>query len=170
MRPAARPQARKRSVAPVCPVARPRMGAPGSELLGRKRQCSLGGRRGEGSSWVHKLAPNAFSGLSIFDHCVSRQGVHVVERYQDWRLNNVLPAGNEQYRVNQTSVHCKTCGRALGVASTPARTHAGTGAASAARTAPATRRKAATPVHQSAPLPGARPARRGRARGSAAAP
>ena len=43
------------------------------------------------------------------------------------------------------------------VASTPARTHAGTGAASAARTAPATRRKAATPVHQSAPLPGARP-------------
>ena len=95
----------------MCPVARPRMGAPGSELLGRKRQCSLGGRCGEGSSWVHQLAPNAFSGLSIFDHCVSRKGVHVVERYQDWRLNDVLPAGNEQYRVNQTSVHCKTCGK-----------------------------------------------------------
>ena len=89
------------------------MGASGSELLGRKRQCSLGGRRGEGGSWVHFSAPNAFSELSIFRHCVSRQGVHVVERYQDWRLNNVLPAGNEQYRVNHTSLHCKTCGRAL---------------------------------------------------------
>jgi len=63
---------------------------------------------------VHQSAQNAFSGLSIFDHCVSRKGVHVVERYQDWRLNDVLPAGNEQYRVNQTSVHCKTCGIALG--------------------------------------------------------
>ena len=90
------------------------MGAPGSELLGRKRQCSLGGRRGEGSSWVHFSAPNAFSELGIFGHCVSRKGVNDVERYQDWRLNDVLPAGNEQYRVNQTSVHCKTCGIALG--------------------------------------------------------
>ena len=63
--------------------------------------------------WVHQSAPNAFSELSIFRHCVSRQGVHVVERYQDWRLNDVLPAGNGQDRVNHTSVHCKTCGRAL---------------------------------------------------------
>jgi len=62
---------------------------------------------------VHFSAPNAFSELGIFGHCVSRKGVNDVERYQDWRLNNVLPAGNEQYRVNHTSLHCKTCGRAL---------------------------------------------------------
>jgi len=98
----------------VAPVAHG-MAVPASEILDRKRQCSLGGRRTVGNSWVHRSQSNAFSELAIFNNCISRQGINVVEGYpsKKWRSNRTLPAGSERYFVNQTSVHCESCAKAL---------------------------------------------------------
>ena len=98
----------------MAPVAHG-MAVPASEMLDRKRQCSLGGRRTVGNSWVHRSQPDAFSEFPIFSNCISRKGQAAVEAYpsKKWRGNHTLPAGREMYFVNQTPVHCESCAKAL---------------------------------------------------------